>query len=226
MIRRAIVQIDEARCNGCGLCITACHEGALELIDGKARLVADQYCDGLGACLPQCPTGAITIIERDALPFDEAAVQGRQRAGRVAAPCALEPSHAEAAPPGRSALGQWPVQLQLVSPEAPFFDDADVLLAADCAAYACGSFHETFMRGRVTLIGCPKLDDSRLYIAKLAHIMANHDIRSVTVTRMEVPCCGGLLVIVQRAAAIVGREIPIHEVIIGIDGSIRSLNRR
>ncbi|MGN1166298.1 MAG: ATP-binding protein, partial [Lachnospiraceae bacterium] len=168
MIRR-IIQIDEEKCNGCGACATACHEGAIGMVDGKAKLLRDDYCDGLGDCLPTCPTGAITFVEREAAAYDEEAVKAAQTS--------------------KGKLTHWPVQIKLASVNAPYFDGADLLIAADCTAYAYGNFHNRFMKNKITLIGCPKLDNID-YSEKLAEIIRQNDIRSVTVVRMEVPCCG------------------------------------
>lgn len=282
MIRK-IIHIDEDRCNGCGLCVSACHEGAIGMNNGKATLLRDDYCDGLGDCLPVCPTGAITFEEREAAPYDEAAVLARASVrtnanahsntsdhasarpaplpcgcpgsamrsfarATAAVPAAVPASgtpcapttaltsaqpcaHAPATPacpscagsasgPAQSQLAQWPVQIKLVPPAAPFFADADLLIAADCAAYACGDFHNAFMRGRVTLIGCPKLDDGD-YADKLSAIFTHNSIRSVTLTRMEVPCCGGLERAVSSALQRSGKAIPLRVVVIATDGTIR-----
>lgn len=228
-MKRTIIRIDEDLCNGCGLCVSACHEGAIRLVDGKARLVSDRYCDGLGNCLPECPTGAITLEDREADPYDEAAVKARL-AGRQEVP------HEEMKEPGTepgtetptdwrpgiqapSRLAQWPVQLRLVAPDAPFLEGAHLLLAADCAAFARGSFHEDFMKGRITLIGCPKLDDTD-YSGRLAEILRRNDIRSLTVVRMQVPCCGGLVHAVKQAMAVSGRVVPWSVTTLRADGSI------
>ena len=203
MIRR-IIHIDEAKCNGCGLCADACHEGAIGMVDGKARLLREDYCDGLGDCLPSCPAGAITFEEREA-PAGTAPV--------------IPPS--EACPPSdlRSQLTQWPVQIKLAPVTAPFFDGADLLIAADCTAYAYGDFHRSFIRGRITLIGCPKLD-SVDYSEKLTEIIARNDLKSITVVRMEVPCCGGIEFAVKNALNASGKEIPLNVVTISTDGRI------
>lgn len=205
MLRR-IIQIDTERCNGCGLCVTACHEGAIGLVDGKAKLLRDDYCDGLGDCLPTCPTGAITFVEREAAPYDQAAVERAQKAKKtdVVAPNRLE---------------NFPVQLKLVPENGPFFQNADLLIAADCTAYAYGNFHNDFMTGKVTLIGCPKLDGVD-YSGKLARIFAENTIRSITVVRMIVPCCGGLPFAVKNAIAASGKEIPLTIVTIDPHGNI------
>ena len=234
MIRR-IIEIDKEKCNGCGLCANACHEGAIGMVDGKATLLRDDYCDGLGDCLPVCPTGAITFVEREAAAYDEAAVQANM-AKKGKTPCACPGSQskllevqekmaakaeAEAAPVSAvpSRLRQWPVQIKLAPIKAPYFDGAKLLIAADCTAYAYGNFHADFIRGRITLIGCPKLDAVD-YTEKLTAIFASHNIRSVTVARMEVPCCGGIEYAVQNAIAASGKDIPCRVAVIGTDGTI------
>lgn len=199
MIRR-IIQIDTEKCNGCGACAAACHEGAIGMVEGKARLLRDDYCDGLGDCLPTCPTGAITFAEREAAAYDEAAV----KAARAPVTCRLS---------------QWPVQIRLVPVNAPYFDGANLLVAADCTAYAYGNFHDQFIRDRITLIGCPKLD-SVDYSEKLTAIIRENDIKSVTVVRMEVPCCGGIEHAVKTALQASGKLIPWQVVIISTDGRI------
>ena len=218
MIRK-IIKIDEERCNGCGACVDACHEGAIVMRRGKAALARDDYCDGLGACLPACPADAISFEEREALPFDEAAVRAKADAGQAPLPCGCPGSHtrllsreefaiatdAQGAP--ASELRQWPVQIRLVPVNAAFFSGAELLIAADCAAYAHGNFHAEFMRGRVTLIACPKLDATD-YREKLAEIFRLNAIRSVTVARMDVPCCGGLEQAVGGALRDCGKRIP------------------
>ena len=232
-MKRKIITIDENKCNGCGACAAACHEGAIAMVDGKAKLLRDDYCDGLGDCLPQCPTGAITFTEREAAPYDKAAVLARQAAAHAPfAGCPGTRSHtiernagpeiaaqASAAPAAVSQLAQWPVQIKLAPVTAPYFNGAKLLIAADCTAYARGDFHERFMKGRVTLIGCPKLDDVD-YAEKLTEIFKNNDIKSVTVTRMEVPCCGGLEFAVKTALADCGKMIPWQVVTISTEGEI------
>lgn len=249
MIRK-IVQIDEEKCNGCGLCVPSCAEGAISIVNGKARLAADQLCDGLGACLGDCPLGAISIIERESEEFDEAAVEVHlKKIGRVPAPhghaapapSAPAPAHggcpgsrvmsfaapAPSAPPSGTAeprpstLRQWPVQLHLVPTTAPYFQDADLLVAADCVPFAYGDFHKDFLAGKALVIGCPKLDDNRFYQEKLTELLRVSSVRSVTVLRMEVPCCGGIVGAASQAVAAAGREIPFTEVVIGIDGSVK-----
>ena len=210
-MKRRIIHIDEEKCNGCGLCAAACHEGAIGMIDGKARLLREDYCDGLGDCLPACPTGAIRFEEREAPAYDHAAVMAAKAQNAAPQPCGCPGSGArsirrEAAPADSavprtaSALSQWPVQIKLAPVNAPYFQGARLLIAADCTAYAYGAFHEDFIRGRVTLIGCPKLDEGD-YAEKLTAILRENDIQSVTVARMEVPCCGGIENAVKRIAA-------------------------
>lgn len=234
MVRR-VIQIDEEKCNGCGICAEACHEGAIGIVDGKAKLLRDDYCDGLGDCLPNCPVGAISFIEREAAAYDEAAVQENKKKQMQAmgqAPVGgcpgsrmrqLERKPAEenqnAGSPVISQLRQWPVQIKLAPVNAPYFDGAKLLIAADCTAYAYGSFHQDFIRGKVTLIGCPKLDDVD-YSEKLTEIIKNNDIKSVTVVRMEVPCCGGLEHAAVTALKNSGKFIPWNVVTISIDGKI------
>lgn len=188
MIRK-IIEIDEDKCNGCGACAAACHEGAIGMVDGKAKLLRDDYCDGLGDCLPTCPTGAISFVEREAAAYDEAAVLAAKEKER------------------ESELRQWPVQIKLVPVKAPWFDGANLLVAADCTAYAYANFHQDFIKGRITLVGCPKLDAVD-YSVKLTEIIRNNDIRSVTVVRMEVPCCGGIETAVKIALQDSGKFIP------------------
>ena len=211
MIRR-IIQIDEEKCNGCGLCAKACHEGAIGMVNGKAKLLRDDYCDGLGDCLPACPTGAISFEMREAPAYDEAAVKAAQ--AQKAAPCTAR--HTE--PPVAGQLQNFPIQLKLVPENAAFLDGADLLIAADCTAFAYGNFHRDFIAGRMTLIGCPKLDGS--YVQKLTEIFRNNDIRSVTVTRMQVPCCGGLPFMVKTALENSGKEIPCRVVVMSAGGQI------
>lgn len=229
MVRR-IIEIDEEKCNGCGACAEACHEGAIGMVDGKAKLLRDDYCDGLGDCLPTCPTGAIKFVEREALPYDEAAVMAaKEKSGCSGGGCPgsmakevnvpTAPSAAEAAVQ-LSQLRQWPVQIKLAPITAPWLKGAKLLIAADCTAYAYGSFHNDFIKDHVALIGCPKLDAVD-YSEKLTEILKNNDIKSVTVTRMEVPCCGGIEMAVKRALLNSGKLIPWSVVTIGIDGTIK-----
>lgn len=195
MIRR-IIQIGEEKCNGCGACAAACHESAIGMVDGKAKLLRDDYCDGLGDCLPACPTGAITFVEREAAAYDEAAVIRNQRP-----------------------LQQWPVQIKLVPTSAPYFDGAKLLIAADCTAYAYASFHEDFKNEKIVLVGCPKLD-SVDYSEKLEEIIRSNNITEVTIVRMEVPCCGGLEMAAKRALQNSGKFIPWQVATISVDGKI------
>ena len=229
MIRK-IIHIDEEKCSGCGLCAKACHEGAIDIIDGKAKLMRENFCDGFGDCLPNCPTGAISFEEREAPAYDKAAVKAAQQAKRtVAHACPgsavrqMNTQSVQAAPAATerpaSRLGQWPCQIKLVPVKAPFFDGAKLLIAADCTAYAYANMHEKFMRGKVTLIGCPKLD-SVDYAEKLGEIISQNDIKSVTILRMQVPCCGGLQRAAERALQASGKFIPWQVVTISIDGQI------
>jgi NAD-dependent dihydropyrimidine dehydrogenase PreA subunit len=276
-LKRSIVHIHEELCNGCGECVEACHEGAIEMINGVAVLVSDIYCDGLGACLPNCPTGAIEIIEREAAEFDEAAVEKRvaelnrpvnveaafaayvAQGQKPAQPSANHPSqphhqhhgHGMGGCPGsmakrierpaaaqtetpvrpavekaegtvmhQSELQQWPVQITLVNPAAPFFQDANLLIAADCTAFAYADFHRDFIRNHITVIGCPKLDDNAFYAEKLAAILKQNSIKSITVVRMVVPCCGGIVSAVKQAMLNSQTIVPYREVTIGIDGQL------
>ena len=227
MLRR-IIEIDEHKCNGCGACAAACHEGAIAMVNGKAKLMRDDYCDGLGDCLPTCPTGAITFVEREAAAYDEAAVLAAKAKKQAASPCGCPGSGARAiqrqnipsAPAApQSQLRQWPVQMKLVPVNAPWFDGADLLIAADCTAYAYANFHQEFIRGRITLTGCPKLDGVD-YSVKLTEILRSNDIRSVTVVRMDVPCCGGIENAVRTAVRNSGKQIPCAVVTISTDGHI------
>ena len=214
MIRR-IIKINEDLCNGCGACADACHEGAIAMVDGKARLIKDDYCDGLGDCLPTCPTGAITFEEREAAAYDEAAVKARMHQSRN-----LSPSDAllhKGCPESR--LTQWPVQIKLAPVQAPYFKDARLLIAADCTAFAYGNFNNDFIAGRITLIGCPKLDMVD-YSEKLTEIIRLNDIRDVTIVRMEVPCCGGIENAAKRALQASGKFIPWQVVTVRTDGSL------
>jgi len=226
---RKIINIDKDKCNGCGLCASACHEGAIEMINGKAELTREDYCDGLGDCLPACPTGAISFVEREAPAYNEEAVRSA-RVKKLAKklPCGCpgtasrsikreeyRPSRAEV----QSQLMQWPCQIKLVPVNAPYFDGADLLVAADCTAYAYGNFHNEFIRNRITLIGCPKLDQGD-YAEKLTAIIKSNNIKSVTVVRMEVPCCGGIEAAVKRALTESGKFIPWQVVTVSTDGKI------
>jgi Fe-S-cluster-containing hydrogenase component 2 len=237
---RKIVQIDEEKCNGCGQCVPACAEGAIQVVDGKAQLISERYCDGLGACLGECPQGAIRIIEGEADEFDPEAVEkhlldkDRQKedtatlmsagcpSGRVQTFSVSSGEISSEASHGRipSALSHWPVQIRLVPPAAPFLKGADLLIAADCTPIAYPGFHNDFLKGRVVLIGCPKFDDVQLYIQKLTEILKTANIRSVTVVVMEVPCCQGLLMIIDKALESAGKNIPVEEITISPAGKI------
>ena len=218
MIRR-IITIDEEKCNGCGLCAEACHEGAIGIVDGKAKLLREDYCDGLGDCLPACPMKAITFEEREAPAYNEAAVLAARKAKEAPQPCGCPGSACQSVQTVTNCLGNFPVQIKLMPPNAPYLDNADLLIAADCTAYAYGNFHHDFMKNRVTLIGCPKLDAVD-YSQKLTEIFRSNDIRSVTLTRMTVPCCGGLALAVKRAIENSGKNIPLQIVTIAPDGRI------
>ena len=228
MIRK-IIQIDEAACNGCGLCAEACHEGAIGMVNGKAKLLREDYCDGLGDCLPACPMGAITFVEREAPAYNEAAVLAAKKAKEAPLPCGCPGSMAkdiERQPEQKTAaavpsqLRQWPVQIKLAPVNAPWFNGADLLIAADCTAYAYGNFHNDFIRNHVVLVGCPKLDGVN-YAEKLTAILESNDVRSVTVVRMEVPCCGGIEYAVKQALAASGKFLPWQVITITTDGQIR-----
>ena len=220
MIRR-VIHIDHAKCNGCGICANACHEGAIGIVDGKAQLLRDDYCDGLGDCLPSCPAGAITFVEREAAAYDEEAVKAHmERRNQEAKNSSNSVPKAPAAPLHmQSRLTNWPVQIKLAPVLAPYFNNARLLIAADCTAYAYANFHQEFLKGKVALIGCPKLDDVD-YSEKLTEIIKNHEIRSVTIVRMEVPCCGGLQQAAMSAIQNSGKFIPWQVVTISIDGKI------
>ena len=238
-MKRRIIEINEEKCNGCGACAKACHEGAIAMVDGKAKLMRDDYCDGLGDCLPNCPTGAITFVEREAAAYDEKAVMENKKKRMTenmnkeenTLPCGcpgtqskrIEHTECEAEksfytePVSR--LSQWPVQIKLLPVNAPYFDGAKLLIAADCTAYAYAAFHEKFIKGHITLVGCPKLDGVD-YTEKLTEIIKNNDIKSVTVVRMEVPCCGGLEFAAKNALQRSGKFIPWQVVTISTDGKI------
>lgn len=233
---RKIIKIDEEKCNGCGKCASACHEGAIGMINGKAKLLRDDYCDGLGNCLPVCPTGAISFEEREAAAFDEVAVKMNIEESNKAEdlPCGcpgknskvIQRSKDEVQEVGfnkpSSQLNQWPVQIKLVPINAPYFDNANLLIAADCTAFAYGNFHSEFICNRVTLIGCPKLDSGD-YTEKLTAIIKNNNLKSITIVRMEVPCCGGIESAVKNALQASGKFIPWQVVVISTDGKIIEL---
>lgn len=232
-MKRKIIKIDQNLCNGCGLCAAACHEGAIEMVDGKAKLTREDYCDGLGDCLPACPTGAITFEEREAPAYDHAAVLAAKAARERAAaplPCgcpgsmsrAIRREEASAPSSGSvpSQLRQWPVQIKLAPINAPYFNGCHLLIAADCTAYVYGNFHQDFIQGKVTLIGCPKLDEGD-YTEKLTAILTQNDVKSITVARMTVPCCGGIQRAVQAAAAACGKDIPLQVAVIAPDGTLQ-----
>ena len=230
---RKIIKIDENKCDGCGLCVSACHEGAIGLIDGKAKLLRDDYCDGLGDCLPVCPTEAIKFEEREAKEYDEAAVKANiENKQPETLACGCPGTHSknikrdnqsepirEQSVPTETHLNQWPVQIKLVPVNAPYFNNANLLIAADCAAYAYGDFHNKYMKNRITLIGCPKLDEGD-YSEKLTAIIKQNEIKSVTVVRMEVPCCGGIENAVKTALKNCGKMIPWQVAVISTDGRI------
>lgn len=229
MIRR-IIKIDEEKCNGCGECAAACHEGAIEMIDGKARLTREDYCDGLGDCLPACPAEAISFEEREAPAYNEEAVrQAKTKKPEIKLPCGCPGTNSKAivrdnapsykATYASSRLQQWPCQIKLVPVNAPYFDGANLLIAADCTAYAYGNFHEDFIKNHITLIGCPKLDEGD-YAEKLTAIIKNNNIKSVKIVRMEVPCCGGIENAAKRALQATGKFIPWQVITISTDGKI------
>jgi ferredoxin len=241
-VKRKIIQIDEELCDGCGHCVPSCAEGAIVIVDGKARLVAEKYCDGLGACLGECPNGALTIVEREAEEFDEEAVEEYQRSkGQEGRPeeasmaCGCPSSQIKSfVPPAScqesnelpvqasaiSALCHWPVQIRLVPPGAPFLRGADLLVAADCTPVAYPSFHQDFLKGKVVMVGCPKFDDIQDYIQKFADIFSTADIKGITVVVMEVPCCQGLPIIVEKGMEMAGRKIPTEKVVISARGEV------
>ncbi len=231
MAIRNIINIDEDKCNGCGNCVVDCAESALQIVNGKAKLVKELYCDGLGACIGGCPTGALTIVQREADPFDEIATEAYVHSmKKKQEPCGCpstrpvdfmdrEVGRHEAAET-KPELTNWPIQLKLVATEAPYFNNADLLMAADCAAFSTINFHSRFIKGRKVVIACPKLDDAQFYFDKLTEIFKLNSINSVTVVRMEVPCCGGLAYITKQAIQKSGKEIPYSEVVIGIKGDI------
>ncbi len=211
-VLRKIIEIDEELCNGCGDCVISCAEGSLEIIDGKARVISDRYCDGLGACIGECPTGALTIVEREAEEFDVEAVEEHLAESKAA------PSGGEAA--GISSLSHWPVQIRLVPPNAPFLKGADLLVVADCVPVAFPSFHRDFLEGKVVMMGCPKFDDVDSYVDKFQQIFESADVERITVAIMEVPCCSGLPMVVEKAMAASGKTIPMERVVVSTKGRI------
>lgn len=235
---RKIIKIDEEKCNGCGLCTSACAEGALQIVNGKAKLISEKYCDGLAACLGECPEGAIIIEEREAEEFDEEAVKHHlEKTSDVSEelPCGCPSTSVsqferrEAADDDNgdkahqpSMLGQWPIQLTLVPPSAPFLQGADLVLAADCVPYAYASFHQDFLQGNALLVACPKLDDFQAHLTKLTEILRHSGVKSLTVVHMEVPCCFGIVQMAKQAIALSGKEIPLKEVAVGIRGDLKS----
>jgi ferredoxin len=241
-VKRNIIQIDEELCDGCGHCVPSCAEGAIVIVDGKARLVAEKYCDGLGACLGECPNGALTIVEREAEEFDEEPVEeyqrskgqeGRPEEASMACGCPSSQIKSFVPPASRertnestiqkssiSALSHWPVQIRLVPPGAPFLRGADLLVAADCTPVAYPSFHQDFLKGKVVMVGCPKFDDIQDYIQKFADIFSTADIKGITVVVMEVPCCQGLPIIVEKGMEMAGRKIPMEKVVISARGEV------
>ena len=237
-VLRKIIKIDEEKCNGCGACVPACAEGALQIVDGKAKLISEKHCDGLGACLGECPQGAITIEEREAEGFDEEAVKHyleEKQHATEGLPCGCPSATvtqferqeaSEVAPRGamyqQSMLGHWPVQLTLVPPAAPFLQGADLVLAADCVPFAYASFHHDFLRGHALLVACPKLDDFQAHQTKLSDILCNSEVNSLTVVHMEVPCCSGLAHMARQAIRSSGKDIPFKEITIGIRGDLKS----
>jgi len=235
-MKRKIIEIDREKCNGCGQCVTACHEGAIAMVDGKAQLVSDIYCDGLGDCLGECPVDAIKIIERDAEAFDEAAVAAKAKAGTAPTPPAggcpgmknfafnvnTPAKDNQPLPGGASALTQWPIQLHLVPVQAPFWQNSDILIAADCTAVAYPDLHAGLLKGKSLAIACPKLDDTSSYVDKLTAIFRENSIKSVTVARMVVPCCSRLAGMVEAAWKESGKQIPLRIVVINLDGTIAS----
>ena len=236
-MKRKIIEIDEALCNGCGQCVTGCAEGALEIIDGKAKIVADHFCDGLGACIGHCPTGALQIIEREAPEFDEHAVEERLAELKKqpspcgcpsSAPMSMSPCQAANAPTaqvaaGGSALSTWPIKLRLVPPNASFLTNARLLLTSDCVPPAFPAFHSAFLPGRVALLGCPKFDDVQRYVDKLTEIVRENTIQDITVLQMEVPCCAGMARIAAAAVAAAGKAVPVTRVVVGRGGEIVSM---
>lgn len=247
MVLRSIIRINEEKCTGCGLCVTSCAEGALKIIDGKAKLVSDIYCDGLGACIPECPEGALTVEERETGEFNEEAVKKHLKMQESAPPVhhshphhqscpSAQILHLEREPTGKEEvktleksapmLSHWPVQLRLLPLNAPFFEDADLLITADCVPFAYSSFHQDFLQGRTVVVGCPKLDDAEFYKKKLTEIFSQNKIQSITVVNMEVPCCFGLYHLVNGALEASGKSIPLRQEVITIKGDRTNPSRK
>jgi ferredoxin len=232
MALRNIIQIDEEKCNGCGQCIVDCAEAALQIVDGKAKLIKEIYCDGLGACLGSCPTGALAVVQRQSDPFDEEATEKHmaetKKQKEVFCGCpstrpvdfTCKSETPQAAAETKPELTNWPVQLKLIAVNAPFLNDADLLLAADCTAFSTVNFHSRFIKGKKLVIACPKLDDAQLYYEKLTEMFRTNSIKSITVVRMEVPCCGGLIYLTKESVKASGKDIPIKEIVLGIKGDI------
>jgi len=217
---RQIIEIDEEKCTGCGLCVPACEEGAIQIINGKAKVVAEKYCDGLGACLGHCPEGAISVVEREAEEFDPDAVEEYLKSKETHCLSCEEANKPVTQRLEKSMLGQWPVQIKLVPPHAPFLDNANLLVLADCAAVAYPNLHTDFLKDKVVMMGCPKFDDKKEYVERFTEIFKTKEIKEVTVLNMEVPCCSALPVIVQKAMKNAGATIPYEEIMIGTDGEI------
>lgn len=240
-MKRKIIKIDEEKCTGCGLCVPSCAEGALQIVDGKARLVSDKHCDGLGACLGECPEGALTIIEREAEEFDEKAVEEHLKEIREEEssskreeefPCSCPSSVAQSWDEDevksssvssariRSQLRQWPVQLTLVNPKADYFMEAELVVAADCVPFAYANFHQDFLQGKALVVGCPKLDDYTYYLEKLTEIIKRNSLKKITVVNMEVPCCFGLLNLTREALSRAGKNIPVEQIVVSVKGNV------
>ena len=238
MVMRNIVKIDEEKCNGCGDCVNACAEGAIEIIDGKAKLVSEVYCDGLGACIGHCPQDAITVEQREADEFDEQATKAhlaeeksQQQQSDFVCPGMMAKNLRDKAEPTESGsvsvpsqLSHWPVQLKLVSPQGPYFANADLLWVADCVPFAMGDFHNRFLKNHSIVVGCPKLDDSRFYIEKLAEIIKTNELNSLTVIHLEVPCCSGLTQIVKKAIGLANADLTFTDITVALDGRVDKIN--
>lgn len=236
MALRNIINIDEEKCNGCGNCVVDCAEAALQIVNGKARLIKELYCDGLGACLGSCPTGALTVVQRESDPFDEAATEKHMNEAKKSkakedfcgCPSSRPVDFSEKTAGGKGTadeqpeLQNWPIQLKLIATSAPYLNDADILLAADCTAFSTIGFHSRFIKGKKVIIACPKLDDAQFYFEKLTEMFISNAVKSVTVVRMEVPCCGGLAYVTKESIKKSGKDIPYNEVVIGIKGEIKS----